>query len=216
MENLLKHVMKVLMIGLVAFLANLAAPADVGAQCVQCIVVGGCFACGAAAAGGTFCPPPLTCSRCTIADPCTGNKKPKLRIVPLGDDPFTGIGAEYARIGIQTLHLSRLDETPGSGETVWTPVPIASSDLHWWYNPEEPGADPYFAAYEAQAMDLNLNGVSPVKYRWILEQNPASLNEATLTIDVVQGSSVDPSYTKLTLNLVKDTDRWRIVGHRLE
>jgi len=65
-------------------------------------------------------------------------------------------------------------------------------------------------------MNLNLNGVSPVKYRWILEQNPASLNEATLTIDVVQGSSVDPSYTKLTLNLVKNTDRWRSVGHRLE
>lgn len=140
----------------------------------------------------------------------------KFSLFELDGSIFDDIGVYYARIAVQTLQLTRLGAISQAGESLWTPVPMSSSDLYWWKHPDDPGAESYFAAHTAQAQQLNSEGVAPVKYEWTVDGNPDSVNEVILKIRVTQGSSVDPSYTLLSVRLVKEGDKWRAVSFTIQ
>lgn len=211
---------KILIVGVVAFFVNLGIPTDVSAQgCVQCKRdSGGCWQCrGASPPAGKACTN-VSCNWCTVSGLCDAIASGQsFGIVrgPMFNDLVENINADHSRFAVTVILLAQMGQIEDNGYIFWTPVPIASSDIHWWLNREEPSADAYFAAFDAQARKLNKRGVRPVKYRWFVEQDPSVVDEAVLKIEVIQGSSVDPGYKSMQVRLVKEGDGWKLANFAL-
>jgi hypothetical protein len=178
----------------------------------------GNFSCVSSPSGGKECT--ITLDRLTsiVTTPCSDEKTAdpsSSHCAALNFDPATikEIASMHPRFAATLAKLRGM--TAGQANHVkiyWFPIEVTSEDVSEWLDSDEESVA-FLKKLSARALIVSRRGpVRPLTYE-LTCQISADSSLATLKLQVVKDSKIDPSYSSLDMALVNEGDKeWKIKG----